>query len=453
MCWVWCLTEYKFLTAMLKLNHNIPNRVFPSKLFLEVTTRCNLHCKMCVRQTSDHGIISGDLSEAVFERLKPAMAGMNEVIISGVGEPLLHPRLESFICAIKSTLPASGSVGLQTNGTLLTPRKIQELLSVDLDTICISVDAVTSDLLGSIRAGAQFHQLEKALTHLSKAKARSLCAATSVGIEFVLMQNNLRHLPQVLQWAAGLGVDFAIVSHLLPFDPALSPKVVYPSVSDASLEHFRKWKKIISHAGLRVENYPAASMKFYKKRTPAEIRLIALVEAMKADGLRKDISLNLARLLAPMDVWVSQVESVFEKASAIARASGMDLILPALQPAHNRQCNFIEEGSVFVDWQGLVFPCHFTWHQYACYPEGRRKLVQPQCFGSVESIPLLDIWNTDAFKAFRKSVLQYDFPYCGDCGLSPCDYIDRHVFEHDCHTKTVPCCDCLWPTGVLNCLQ
>jgi len=438
---------------MLKLHDNAPDWSYPTKAFLEVTTRCNLRCKMCVKQSGDNGIASGDLSVSTFEMLKPAIADLDEVIISGIGEPLLHPRLEMFISDMKSELPSSGSVGLQTNGTLLTRRKVESLFSVGLDTICISVDAVTSDLLASIRPGAQFEQLERVLDLLNKTRSRSGCSAPSVGVQFVLMQDNLRHLPQVLQWAGRLGVDFAIVSHLLPFNAALSQKVVYPSVSDASMAHFQQWKKNISRSGLRIEDYPAASMKYYKNRTTGEKKLITLVDKMKDEGLRKDISLNLARLMAPKDVWISQLDSVFDKAMDVAQAEGMDLILPARQPAHMRHCSFVEEGSIFVDWEGSVSPCHFTWHQYACYPDGRKKVVQPVCFGHLESMPLIEIWNSDEFKTFRKSVLQYDYPYCGDCGLSPCDYIDGHVFEHDCHTNTVPCCDCPWPTGILNCLQ
>jgi putative metalloenzyme radical SAM/SPASM domain maturase len=438
---------------MLKPYDNALDRPFPSKLFLEVTTRCNLHCKMCVKQSGGNGIATGDLSESTFEMLKPAIACLDEVIISGVGEPLLHPRLEKFIYDIKTRLPSTGTVNIQTNGTLLTRRRIEALLSVDLDTICISVDAVTSDLLTSIRAGAQFGQLEKALAFLEKARTRSRCSVPSVGVQFVLMKDNLRHLPQVLQWAGRLGVDFAIVSHLLPFDADLSQQAVYPTTSDAAMAHFRQWKKNISRSGLRIEDYPAASLKYYKIRTADERKLIAMVDSMKAEGLRKDISLNLAQLMAPEDVWISQVDSVFEKAAAVAQAEGMDLILPARQPEHMRRCSFIEEGGVFVDWEGSVSPCHFTWHKYACYPGGRKKMVQPVCFGHLESAPLIEIWNRDEFKSFRKSVLQYDYPYCGDCGLSPCDYIDDQIFEHDCHTNTVPCCDCPWATGIHNCLQ
>ncbi len=407
---------------------------------------------MCVKQSCGNDIASGDMSISIIEKLRPVLAHIDEVIISGIGEPLLHPKLETFVQKIKAELSPSGSVGLQTNGTLLSRQRIKRLVSTGIDTICISVDAATSELLASIRTGAQFDQLETALSLLFETK-RLYCSAPLAGIQFVLMRDNFRHLPQVLQWAGSLGVDFAIVSHLLPFEPSLSQEVVYPINSDAAIAHFTKWKKKMSRCGLRIENYPFASMKFYKNRTAKENELMAMVETMKTEGLRHDITLNLTRLMEPQDVWIAQVESVFEKAAAIARETGMDLILPALQPANARHCSFVEENSIFVDWQGSVSPCHFTWHQYACYPEGRKKIVRHLSFGNLESKSITDIWESDAFKSFRNNVLEYGFPYCGDCGLSPCDYIDGHVFEHDCHTNTVPCCDCPWPLGVLNCLQ
>ncbi len=438
---------------MLSSYKQIINRAHPSKLFLEVTTRCNLRCKMCVKQSCDNGIVSGDLTPATFEALKPGLASLDAVVISGVGEPLLHPLLETFIGEIKAHLPSSGSVGLQTNGTLLKPGRVERLVSSGLDSICVSVDAVNPDTLASLRAGAKFQQLESALGMLGKAGKGRSASIPRVGVQFVLMQDNMHHLSPVLEWAGRLGVDFVIVSHLLPFDVASSRRTAYSVSSDASIELFQQWRQKIDRAGLRIEDYPAASVKFYKRRTADEKKLIEMVEAMKTEGCRREISLDLGRLMATPEECIAQVGAIFEEAVATARSMGMDLVLPALQPTHARHCPFIEEGGVFVAWDGAVYPCHFTWHQYACYPEGRKKVVQPVCFGNLESTPLIDIWNSADYSAFRSSVLRYEFPYCGDCGFSPCDYIDGIEFEQDCHTNTIPCCDCPWPSGILNCLR
>ncbi|HMK43722.1 MAG TPA: hypothetical protein VK445_06250, partial [Dissulfurispiraceae bacterium] len=45
---------------------------YPSKLFVEVTTHCNLRCDMCVKQSAGNGIAEGMMSEETFLRLAPA---------------------------------------------------------------------------------------------------------------------------------------------------------------------------------------------------------------------------------------------------------------------------------------------------------------------------------------------------------------------------------------------
>jgi MoaA/NifB/PqqE/SkfB family radical SAM enzyme len=39
---------------------NIYLRESPSKIYIEVTTRCNLNCSMCVKQAEGCGIRDGD---------------------------------------------------------------------------------------------------------------------------------------------------------------------------------------------------------------------------------------------------------------------------------------------------------------------------------------------------------------------------------------------------------
>jgi hypothetical protein len=44
----------------------------PAKLFVEVTTLCNLQCGMCVKQNGTGGVPEGSMSRSTFERLAPA---------------------------------------------------------------------------------------------------------------------------------------------------------------------------------------------------------------------------------------------------------------------------------------------------------------------------------------------------------------------------------------------
>ena len=65
----------------------------------------------------------------------------------------------------------------------------------------------------------------------------------------------------------------------------------------------------------------------------------------------------------------------------------------------------------------------------------------------------VEVWNDGAFRDFREEVLTYDFPYCSNCNVVPCQYLVAEEFEQDCYANTVPCGDCFWCMGMFNCLQ
>ena len=115
----------------------------PTKLFVETTTRCNLGCPMCVKQTTGCEMHEGDMSPETFAALAPAFPHLDALILNGIGEPLLNPHLETFIRTAKSLMPATGWVGFQSNGLLLTNLKAVALVDAGLDRICLSMDAVS----------------------------------------------------------------------------------------------------------------------------------------------------------------------------------------------------------------------------------------------------------------------------------------------------------------------
>src|SRR5512135_2443256 len=120
-------------------------REHPSKLFVEVTTRCNLNCAMCVKQTRGDAEREGDLSMPLFRALAPAFPGLEALILNGVGEPLLHPRLEEMIRTARKRMPGAGWVGFQSNGLLLTEARAVSLASAGLDRICFSIDGASPE--------------------------------------------------------------------------------------------------------------------------------------------------------------------------------------------------------------------------------------------------------------------------------------------------------------------
>ncbi|HEY6873964.1 MAG TPA: radical SAM/SPASM domain-containing protein [Geobacteraceae bacterium] len=426
-------------------------RPYPGKLFVETTTRCNLGCFMCVKQTNGCGMSEGDLSPERFAALAPAFPHLEALVLNGVGEPLLNPGLEGFIRTARRAMPASGWIGFQSNGLLLTDARAHALVEAGLDKICLSIDAASPETFRKVREGGELSAIERAFAALAAARERCGRPEVQVGIEFVAMRSNIGELPAALRWAAEHGATFAIVTHVLPYDEQHAGEAAYATCTDEAIALFNDYREEAARQGLDLNRYAAARWKYAKN--PGEQRIVNLVDAMKNEAKRRDIFIDVRKLLQ-MDIGtIDEVAEMFDRAEAVARETGLDLRLPAVTLREKRRCSFVEEGGAFVSWEGNVSPCYFLWHRYSCFASNWSQQVQPKVFGNLERRGILEIWNDRSFRAFRENVLAYDYPTCAGCGLAPCDYVQTEDFQQDCHVKEVPCGACLWCAGVFQCLR
>ncbi|HYO42015.1 MAG TPA: radical SAM/SPASM family putative metalloenzyme maturase [Candidatus Limnocylindrales bacterium] len=424
-------------------------RPHPSKLFVEVTTRCNLRCAMCVKYAPGQGLIEGDMTDETYERLAPAFPHLEALVLNGIGEPLLHRGLERFVARARADMPATGWIGFQTNGQLIGERRADSLVASGVDRICISADAVSPEMLRQIHGGARQSQIVVATEALQHAAARH-GRRLELGLEFVAMRSNLRELPLLVRWAADRGFAFLIVTHMLPYDASMTHEAAFAPTTDRALALFEAWRMRGAAEGISLDDYREPA-RFYPN--DAERRANELVRGMVDDASRQGISLRIADLLAFDHGKVREVQAVFDEAATLAAERGLDLKLPRTVPTQVRRCDFVEEGSAFVSWDGKLHPCYFLWHRFACHLAGISKLVEPRVLGAVADRPLLDIWNGPEWRSLRGEVTKYEFPFCYDCNLALCDYVSEGEFEQDCHIGTVPCAACLWCTGPFQCLR
>ncbi|MEI6205569.1 MAG: radical SAM/SPASM family putative metalloenzyme maturase [Desulfuromonadales bacterium] len=431
------------------INHTILEH--PSKLFVETTTRCNLGCLMCVKQTAGCEMHEEDMNPETFSALTPALPHLETLILNGIGEPLLNPHLETFIRTAKSLMPKTGRVGFQSNGLLLTDARAASLLEAGLDRICLSIDAASPELFQTLREGGHLSDIERALAAIVTAKRLCGRPDVAIGIEYVVMRKNLTELPAALRWAAAHGAAFAIVTHVLPYEEQHAGEAAYTLCTAEAVELFRQYSAIAHQHGLNISNYFESRWKY--SRSKDEQKLVDIVETMKAEAARRELFIDMKKLLL-MDIrQADEVADVFARAREVACESGIELRLPEIALLGKRHCSFVEEGSAFVSVNGNVSPCYFLWHRYRCYASGWRQQVVPKVFGNVTEQDVLQIWNSQAYGAFRAQVSSYDYPGCSNCTLAPCDYVQTDAFEQDCHIGEVPCGACLWCTGVFQCMQ
>lgn len=431
----------------------ISQRLYPSKLYVETTTRCNLRCSMCVKQVKGARIPDMDMPMEVFQKLEPAFPHINTLILNGVGEPLLARKLVAMIEQARKLMTPDAVISFQTNGMLLTFELAKKLVAAGLDRVCISVDMV--DEHGVFHGGEDIGRITHAFEYLRRA-SDAMGRKVSIGVEFVLMRDNASSLPHSLQWAAEQGAEFALVTHMLPYGETMAGQELFNPNTEQSLAEYERWQKEAQERGLNLERYFEVLWKV--KKSEKEMELVTFVNERVKAALSKGIPMHLSYLMQ----WTTEekrteqawLATIFEKAQKVAEKYKMDITLPPITAAYKRKCDFVEQGVVHITPTGDVHPCYFLWHEYSCYMDGDIKKVTPRTFGNVLDSSILEIWNSEEYQDFRTQVLKYEYPYCTNCSVVPCVDVTGHndPFEMDCYGTTVPCGHCLWCMGGVRCL-
>lgn len=423
---------------------------FPRTLFVETTTRCNLACPMCVKNAPGWQGGEGHMAWEVFERLESALPHAEAVILNGMGEPLLHPDLGRMIALTKARQPNGGWCGMQTNGLLLTEARARELVLAGLDVCCLSVDGDAASLgHGPGQEGAAARGVS-----LLRAAAAQRGRSIRLGAEFVLMKSNAAELPGLVDWAAGIGLDFLLVTHMLPAGPAQEDEALFHPCSGTAIAHFSRFRPRAEALGFGLGELARTALKH--NRSDAEEGLLDLVREMRQGALAQGLWLDVERLDRTDFARLSELAGLFALAGGRAAETGLDLRLPGLSaPARTRErrCAFVEGRAACVDWRGNVSPCHFLWHGYECRIFGEAKRVLPTHFGNISVTPLADIWRAPDFRVFSEQVRAGEYAPCGDCATGLCSDIRGDApFDRDCLGATVPCGHCPWAVGQLMCL-
>ena len=446
----------------------------PRKLNIEVTTRCNLNCTMCLSRVWKEA--SGDMSMETFKALLPVFPELETVNIIGIGEPLLNPNIIEMIRLGKASLPPNGTFSLTTNATLIDDQMARRLVDSGIDAIVVSVDGATPETFGAIRKDAALDQVLRNVDKLNEAKQQQGKPVPRIGFEFVAMKRNVAELPQVVDLAAQHGVSFIIVGNLLPHTPEMNEQVLYEFNSDQAIELFdaakaeaKRQKLDLAFENLDVENYANALFGVpplkdrLRSRKPVLEKVrgydesmgkkLQLLDKVVARAREQNVVLNFKNLMQRDGGSLDNVARVFAEARERAIGHKIDLDLPPLIPRSKRECGFMKDRIAFVSWDGFVRPCNNLYHSYMCYVNNRAKSITAVSFGNVLKQDFREIWNSREYRSFRRQVDKFDFAPCGDCPHAEgCFALLAPVFRKDCYEYTQPCGDCPWARGILKCM-
>lgn len=176
---------------MTKKTHlHVPD--LPPRIILDLATRCNLRCHMCpvwgateVETDKVAGVMSLENARKVLDEVMAAKPLVHPALY---GEPTLAPAFEDVVLEAKKR---GMTVAINTNG--LTMNEEMAAFAIEnLDSISVSIDAVTPKTLQKIRGITKLDKIEAAVDRLLTARGDRI--RPRIGVSFTTQEDNRHEL-------------------------------------------------------------------------------------------------------------------------------------------------------------------------------------------------------------------------------------------------------------------
>jgi len=182
--------------------------LYPHKLFIFLTTRCNLRCFICRREN----FVCQDMDFEKLKILKNAIKYSKIINVTGWGEPTIYPKFSQVLKYIYSLNPNKNLIELATNGTHLS-EETALLLNGHLYAMQISLNAATKETYNRDMKNGDFL---KTITSIKKfLDALESEEKEKIELHFVAHTENFREIPKFVELAHDLGIHTISVGQYL----------------------------------------------------------------------------------------------------------------------------------------------------------------------------------------------------------------------------------------------
>ena len=364
-------------------------------LSMELTTKCNARCRMCV-----HGYIpfGSTLQEQVVEKvLENQWPELKKLELCGLGEPLLSPQL---LTIFRKFSERGMLLDTTSNGTLITAAIAQELVRMPL-VLSISVDGASAEVFEWVRPGLRFERLLRGLEHLKTAalEAGSECRYR-LHFYVVAMAANIHELRDTVRLAAEYGAAQVTVNILgggqhYPYMQG-QPLADHPELTTASLRDAWQEAQLL---GIQLD-VPHVYRQLYEKW-----------QHVVGD-----------RFIPPQPLEARQSEINLDEKTMWDLLPGekrpdAPLEVPTVLVEETTEFFPLGEGDSVSPVTGLA--CSWPWKAFVV---GIDATVNP-CYsridlGNIEHRTLDDVWNGEGYQVLRKIIHGYNPPeQCRQCPL------------------------------------
>ena len=216
----------------------------PSKVYFEITRRCNLKCEYCYNNSRSD--FSSELSKEQIIRTVDELyrLGTFEIRLTG-GEPTLHPDFFEIVEYIEKK---GFFISLATNG-LWNDEMIHKVKNTSIKIVIISLDG-PEDYHDSVRGKGTFEAARNTILRLSNSKQ------ISIKINTVLCKENEKYIEDIINIADSLGVqavNFAPLRHAGRANGKMNRKTVL--TSEEMFSAIKKIREVRKYCRAKIQTY------------------------------------------------------------------------------------------------------------------------------------------------------------------------------------------------------
>ncbi|MCK6528511.1 radical SAM protein [Myxococcota bacterium] len=279
--------------TLLRLLGALTGAVFrgPHTFHLDVANACNVDCVYCwfhsplAKGRPDAGAFDRAWKREVvewdvFTRLVDDLAGMGtceDVLFSGKGEPLLHPRILDMIPYVKGK---GMGLSLFTNGLLLREDARRALVDHGVDLLYVSLSSASPAVYEALHPGHPGRELDEVrrnVSELTRSKREADAESPRVMMVDVVTTRNCAELLDFYEMSRDLGAEFVRYQlvHVQPYNRELMllPDQVGRLREDLAEAHRREaagGPRIVDNIDWQVETLDPATGRWGHARLPGE---------------------------------------------------------------------------------------------------------------------------------------------------------------------------------------
>ena len=188
------------------LSYLYQKRPYPEFFELEVTTLCDMKCKLCEHSYWDTP--AKNMSFEDFKKIVGEFPNLKWAGMTGIGQSWLN---KDYLKMMKYLKDKNVYIENFDNFKHITPEISKELIDMGLDKLYVSLDAATEETFNLVQKGANWDEVISNIKSFDAYKKSKNLHYPELWFHYIITKDNIDEMEDYLQMISDLGVDVECV--------------------------------------------------------------------------------------------------------------------------------------------------------------------------------------------------------------------------------------------------